>query len=506
MTTRRPLTSAQSDRAAGVLLAQACGDALGAPTEFQPAPLPADTPVAMTGGGGFGWEPGEWTDDTQMSIAILDAAEKALADGDTLVDHLDDIAAAWGAWSRSAKDVGNQTRGVLGSRATTAANLTHAATVFHQHNGRSGGNGSLMRTAPVALALLGDRNATAHTARAVSALTHHDPEAGDACVLWCAAIQHAITHGDFNLTGGLDLVPVERRELWAMRIAEAEAQVPTAFPKNGWVVQALQAAWSLITHTPIPDNNPAADSYPAQHLRRVLEGAARLEWDTDTVGAIAGALAGARWGASAVPAEWRRIVHGWPGLTGSDLARRGLALARGGCDDTGWPLADRVDYAGSAAHGRLAQHPHDPGVWLGDIATAENPPEDIDAIVSLCRIGTNQFPGFGKADVVDVWLIDSDKPTSNPNLYYVLADAADAVAAYRAEGKTVLVHCVAAQSRTPTVAAVYGIRHRGVRAATALDEVCNVLPDPLPNPAFERGVGRLTPPLQSKEEQRVNEG
>lgn len=494
MTTRRPLTSAQSDRAAGVLLAQACGDALGAPTEFQSAPLPDATPVAMTGGGGFGWEPGEWTDDTQMSIAILQAAEEALADGDTLIDHLDDIAAAWVAWSKTAKDVGNQTRGVLGSGATTATDLTHAATVFHQHSGRSGGNGSLMRTAPVALALLDDRDATARAARAISALTHHDPEAGDACVLWCAAIQHAITHGEFDLTGGLDLLPAERRDLWAIRIAEAEARAPTAFPKNGWVVQALQAAWSLITHTPIPDNNPATDSYPAQHLRRVLEGAARLEWDTDTVGAIAGALVGARWGASAAPAEWRRIVHGWPGLTGSDLARRGLALARGGCDDTGWPLGDRVDYTSSAARGRLAQHPHDPGVWLGDITTAENPPDGIDAIVSLCRIGTDQFPGLGPANVLDVWLVDTDKPSSNPNLHYVLADAADAIAEYRTEHKTVLLHCVAAQSRTPTVAAAYAIRHHGADPATALDEICAVLPDPMPNRAFRqatRSLGRV---------------
>ena len=57
-----------------------------------------------------------------------------------------------------------------------------------------------------------------------------------------------------------------------------------------------------------------------------VEGAARLARDTDTVAAIAGALVGARWGASAVPEHWQRIVHGWPGLTGADLARRGLAV------------------------------------------------------------------------------------------------------------------------------------------------------------------------------------
>ena len=54
-----------------------------------------------------------------------------------------------------------------------------------QRTGRTAGNGSLMRTAPVALAYLDDEAALVEAARAVSELTHYDPEAGDACVLWC---------------------------------------------------------------------------------------------------------------------------------------------------------------------------------------------------------------------------------------------------------------------------------------------------------------------------------
>ena len=488
MTNRVTLTAAQSDRAAGVLLGQASGDALGAPTEFQASPLPASTPVGMTGGGAFGWAPGEWTDDTQMSIAILRAAEKARADGDNVLDHVDEIASDWIEWSQHAADVGTQTRAVLGSGATTAITLANAAAQIHQRNGRSGGNGSLMRTAPVALALFGDREETARAALAISELTHFDPDASDACILWCAAIQHAISHGEFNIANGLDLIPSRRRDYWAELIVEAENSEPTKFRSNGWVVHAFQAAWSLIARTPVPSLDPAADSYPAQHLRHVLEGAARLAGDTDTVAAIAGALVGARWGASAVPAEWRRFVHGWPGLTGGDLARRGLALACGGCDEKGWPLGDRIDYGETDGYGSLVQHPHDSGVWLGDITAAENSRTGIDAIVSLCRIGTEQFVGADHSEVLDVWLIDASESSSNPNLHFVLADAADAIASYRSEGKTVLVHCVAAQSRTPTVTAVYAIRHCGVTPKTALREVCDVLPNPMPNSAFQDAV------------------
>ena len=67
------LTTAQIDRACGVLLGTAAGDALGAAYEFGP-PRGPELEVAMVGGGAFGWEPGEWTDDTSMAIAIAEVA------------------------------------------------------------------------------------------------------------------------------------------------------------------------------------------------------------------------------------------------------------------------------------------------------------------------------------------------------------------------------------------------------------------------------------------------
>jgi ADP-ribosylglycohydrolase len=144
------LTSAQADRAAGVLLGMACGDALGAGYEFGP-PLGSSHAVAMIGGG-FEWAPGEWTDDTSMAVAIAEVA----ADGGSLRDKaaLDRIARRWADWARSAPDVGDQTRSVLASAGSrpSAEMLVQAASAHHAREGKSGGNGSLMRTAPVALA------------------------------------------------------------------------------------------------------------------------------------------------------------------------------------------------------------------------------------------------------------------------------------------------------------------------------------------------------------------
>ena len=193
------LTTAQIDRACGTLLGTAAGDALGAPYEFGP-PRGPDLEVAMVGGGSFGWEPGEWTDDTSMAIVI---AEVAATGADLRTAQAQDaIVKRWHGWSQGATDVGVQTRSVLsqaGRQGISAQKARAESAALHQRTGRTAGNGSLMRTAPVALAYLDNEAALVEAARAASELTHYDPEAGDACVLWCCAIRHAILAVDEEL-------------------------------------------------------------------------------------------------------------------------------------------------------------------------------------------------------------------------------------------------------------------------------------------------------------------
>lgn len=312
-----PLTHAQQDRAAGAVLGSAAGDALGAGYEFGP-PLPDDQAVHMSGGGSFDWAPGEWTDDTSMAVPVA----RALADGRSLQDPatLDGIVAAWARWARTAKDVGVQTRALLSSlpEPTAAAARAAAAAHFAAHPQGAAGNGSLMRTGPVALGYLDDgtEDALADAARALSDLTHADPDTGDACVLWSLAVRHAIRTGELDLAGGLAALPQERRARWATIIDEAEARRPADFPKNGWVVHALQGAWSAIHH--------------GDGLVDTLERAVRGGYDTDTVAAIAGALTGAVHGAGAVPDAWLRILHGWPGLDAAGLTELAVAALRRG--------------------------------------------------------------------------------------------------------------------------------------------------------------------------------
>jgi ADP-ribosyl-[dinitrogen reductase] hydrolase len=57
----------------------------------------------------------------------------------------------------------------------------------------------------------------------------------------------------------------------------------------------------------------------------------------------------------------------------------------------------------------------------------------------------------------------------------------------------VLLHCVAAVSRTPTVAAPYGARRQGISGEAALREVTSILPYAYPNSDFRRALLRLAP-------------
>jgi ADP-ribosyl-[dinitrogen reductase] hydrolase len=425
----RDLTPQQADRAVGALLGAAAGDALGVPYEYGSRRL--DGEPRMLGGGLGGLAPGQWSDDTEMAICIARVAATA-ADLRTEA-ALDAIADGFVDWfADDPPDVGIQTRSVLSAvgPGPVAPQLRAESARLHARTGRSAGNGSLMRTSPVALAHLGDPDAIAEAARAISALTHHDPVAGHACVLWCLAIDHAVRTGELDVRIGLPHVDA----MWGPLLDEAESVEPSHYGhSNGWVVAALLGAWSAISRT---------SGFEAGVVEAVRGGG-----DTDTVAAIAGALLGARYGGSAVPFRYRRLLHGWPGLRGRDLASLALRAARGGGGETdGW--------AGVSSYGtsseELVPHPDDPGVLLGAVGALR--PGVAQAVVSLCRV--QPLPWLAPEDHVEVHLIDRED--ANTDLRFVVSDAALAVQALRAEGKTVLLHCVHAQTRTPVVAAAYG--------------------------------------------------
>lgn len=462
----QPLTTAQRDRAVGAMVGLAVGDALGAGYEFGPA-VPPDE-VAMIGGGLGDFAPGEWTDDTSMAIPMLRALARGLDLAAAPTQDL--IVEDWVEWSYEAADIGVTTREALrGTQERSAAAVTRHARGRFEAGVPGAGNGTLMRTTPLVFARLWDPDGLTELARVYSDLTHGDPEAADACVLWNHAQRHAILHGEFDLEAGLDRLPIERQGMWADRIRTAEAGEPGDFTNNGWVVGALQCAWSAITTTP-------ADG--PEHVERALRAAVAAGHDTDTVAAIAGSLLGAKWGVSAIPLDWRRRVHGWPGLTGRDLARLASVAVTG--DE--WP--GRL-YEGVDPQGPPVPLAADPGVWVGDVFGLADLPDEVTSVVSLCRLGDQQVPAHIPADKhIEVWLIDNAAPEENPHLEFVARDTVDLIARLRDAGETVYVHCVQARSRTPFIAAMYTARVSGVPGVQALHEVSQQLPQAHPNRAF----------------------
>jgi ADP-ribosylglycohydrolase len=108
---------------------------------------------------------------------------------------------------------------------------------------------------------------------------------------------------------------------------EAERLPTVSFTPNGYVVTALQAAWSAIYATREQDT-------PFEAALRL---AVSIGDDTDTVAAIAGSLVGAWCGGTVIPRSWRQGLAGWPHVYRDvDLMRLAMQAAMGNLEDDSW--------------------------------------------------------------------------------------------------------------------------------------------------------------------------
>jgi ADP-ribosylglycohydrolase len=280
------------ERALGTVIGSAAGDALGAPFEFgPPGAFSARFPEPGAGGemcGGGGWDPGEATDDTQMAVLVADS----------LIDRggldLPDIFARFQRWAASEpKDIGLQTEDVL----TSGMPWDLAAAVHFQVNRRAAGNGSLMRAATSAVHFArAGQETTMDAARRIAALTHGDRAAWEGTAVFHELVRRAL-HGADPLAAipdVLDAVPLGHRERYAVVLApDWHPDQATEF--NGAVWPCLgSAVWALRT---------------TGGYEEAVRAAIDLGGDTDTVAAVTGGLAGARYGLDAIPARWTEALH-----------------------------------------------------------------------------------------------------------------------------------------------------------------------------------------------------
>jgi ADP-ribosylglycohydrolase len=311
MTSNNPSTTAaegggnahiEPDRARGLLVGLAIGDALGAPVEFDEPHQIAhrrEELFSLPGGGVFGWAPGEFTDDTQTALVL---ARHLLERGGSI--HQDTLAEELAEWSKGAADVGNQTRTVL----SLVARGTGWRSAVASLSPNAAGNGSLMRVAPVAL--VGSRATLLDLARAQSEVTHPNASCMDASAAFAWLARGALETGQLDIDGALQVAQDQTVRDAIERSSASEAPV-----MSGWVIHTLAGAlWAV----------SGADSFEDAVWRAVSLGK-----DADTVGAIAGALAGARYGLAAIPKSLtNRVQSKHPAFVGEYPALL-IALADG---------------------------------------------------------------------------------------------------------------------------------------------------------------------------------
>ncbi|MDK2974947.1 MAG: hypothetical protein PWP08_1318 [Methanofollis sp.] len=264
-------------RAAGILVGLAVGDALGAPLEGLP---PQEKNVTeMQSGGIHAVSRGEYTDDTLQAMGL--ARSLVLYRGFSPEDFISRLISGF---EKAPAYYGPTSRMVF-SLIQEGVRPEEAALIAHARNGGSRTNGSVMRGPP--LGIFYPPGAVREVSLACSALTHYDPVAGE-----CSAFVNLMIA---EMCRGVSKTRAFSRALDCCGNDEVAGRFGDFRARP--LEPALDAA--LSTHCAL---TVFMDS---RTFEETLVRAVNLGGDADTVGAIAGALAGAHYGFSAIPDRWR---------------------------------------------------------------------------------------------------------------------------------------------------------------------------------------------------------
>ena len=291
-----------------VAIGHAVADALGVPVEFKTRKQLSINPVTkMLGYGTYNVPKGSWSDDTSMSICALKELTQSKIDFDKIMLNFT-------KWSYSGEftptgktfDIGNTCSYAIdnyffGKKSYTECGLSDPS---------SNGNGSLMRIYPFVLYTYNmptNVRTKIEIIEMASALTHAHERAKIACGIYAFLLWEIISTVDKSnlidivkngLTKARDYYSnkyeMKRYEKLFYSIADINNEGNTTdiseIKSSGYVVDSIEAAvWCLLN----------TSSYSECVLKAV-----NLGEDTDTVGAIAGSLAGAVYGYDDIPREW----------------------------------------------------------------------------------------------------------------------------------------------------------------------------------------------------------
>ena len=292
-----------------MLLGHATADAVGVPVEFTKRYRLKEKPVVdMREYGTYGQPAGTWSDDTSLTIAAMESMARLKK-----IDYAD-ILKNFLAWYNGNKFNANDETFDVGNTTATAienfANGTPPLECGPTHD-TSAGNGSLMRISPVAMYLYFQRGnnfdaAAMQIVHNFSALTHGQEKCLIACGIYCLIAAEIFDGQNLNvaISNGLNKAKIFYENLrefdedlssFKRLFAENFAELPEDEIKSrGYVVDSLEAAiWCLLN----------TDNYKDLVLKAV-----NLGGDTDTIGAIAGGLAGAFYGVEQIPQNWLDVL------------------------------------------------------------------------------------------------------------------------------------------------------------------------------------------------------
>lgn len=291
------------EKTKAVMLGHAVADALGVPVEFCRREKLAAKPIKdMEGFGTYPFPKGCWSDDTSMSLCVLESLTKNKIDYEDIMNN-------FGKWYFKDEFTPTGEMFDVGNACSTAIEKYFKDKLpFNQcglKDEYSNGNGSLMRIHPMALYLytrddfaLEEKLEIIHN---TSALTHAHERSKIGCGIYSFVLWELLKEPDkINIFEGLKKAMLFYRDYPEFQKYSRIFEKPFVISKQeeiystGYVVYTLEAAlWCLLTTT----------SYEECVLKAV-----NLGDDTDTVGAVAGGLAGALYGYNSIPTKWLEVL------------------------------------------------------------------------------------------------------------------------------------------------------------------------------------------------------
>lgn len=343
------------NRSLGCVLGNAIGDALGAPLEFASVQYGSKELLSMcqdeiwlspNAYNSFCLKPGQWTDDTSMALCLVDSL--LCCGGFDAIDLRQRffLWVQYGYNNAFGRDPERRSKASVGLGGNISCSIlewkNESPRTPHTSAGDkfTSGNGSVMRNSGIPVWFRNDLEAGMVAAYHQSKSTHGGDEAAELCRLLTFICIHFIRGAGRELLEDLSAFQTPLYSVACLAAARCEEEHEQnadpmfgglenrrwdwrspdyrycenrAMEQPGYVGSYAMDAMSMALHCVY-----STDTFEAATLK-----AANLRGDSDSVCAVVGQVAGALYGASAIPEDWLEKVQQWDG---GSIAARALML------------------------------------------------------------------------------------------------------------------------------------------------------------------------------------